>query len=74
MVEAGGKIMEQIKKNKKSSDTTNGKVILVHNEMIAILERLRKQITEFGWEALDITWVDLTKVLARKINSAGVIK
>lgn len=42
----------------------------VHPEMIEILEKLRKNIKETTWDILDkeISWKELTGILARKIR------
>lgn len=56
-------------------DNNNGKIIRVHNELIIILEKLRKKIKEVTWDVMDenLTWQELTRILAKKINAKRIV-
>ena len=58
--------------NKKKED----KIILVSGELIVILNKLRVNIKEHSWDVLDknISWKELTAILARKLRKEGFIK
>lgn len=70
MDKAGQINMEEIKNTKAKG---NGKIIYVHSELIEVLEALNKQIKRYGWDALEVSWIDLTKVLARKVKAAKLV-
>lgn len=50
------------------------KAILVDEEFLELLERLRKKINSHTWDGLkNISYADLTRILARKINTTKII-
>jgi len=51
------------------------KIIRVHPELIELLEKIRKSINKTTWNIMDknISWFDLTGILARKIKAKGII-
>jgi len=43
----------------------------VHPDLVEILEKIRKNIKSLTWNVMDkeITWKELTEILAKKINA-----
>lgn len=50
------------------------KRINVSIELIEIINKQKEKINDFAWDALKITDVEATKVIARKIKEAGLDK
>ena len=59
----------------KMSNKEQHKIIRVHPELIELLEKIRNSINKTTWNIMDknISWFDLTGILARKIKSKGII-
>ena len=59
----------------KMEDNDNGISIRVSKELIEILEKLRKIIKKDTWDVMDknLTWHELTRILARKIKAKSII-
>jgi len=59
----------------KMTDDKHGKNIRVHPEMIELLEKIRVSVHQTTWKIMgnNISWFDLTGILARKIKSKGIV-
>jgi len=66
MVKTRGTIMEEIKRIKKT--------IVVDPEFLDVLDRLEEKVKKATWDGVDkLSKRELTKILARKINSSKLI-
>lgn len=57
--------------NKKPQVTY--KTISIDNELIEVLDKLKEKIIKHGWGALNPSYADVSRVLARKIKAVGII-
>ena len=56
--------MDEVKKKDKK--------IYCHPDLMEILEKLRKKHTEFTYGYANISYYELTGILAKKINDIGI--
>ena len=56
-----------------SEEERKSKIIEVSEELIEVFERLRKKVSDVTWGVENMSYYNLSKILARKINSSGII-
>jgi hypothetical protein len=56
-----------------SEEERKSKIIEVSEELIDVFERLRKKVSDVTWGVESMSYYNLSKVLSRKINAAGII-
>jgi hypothetical protein len=65
--------MDKARGKGMSEEERKSKIIEVSEELIDVFERLRKKVSDVTWGVESMSYYNLSKVLSRKINAAGII-
>jgi hypothetical protein len=65
--------MDKARGKGMSEEERKSKIIEVSEELLDVFERLRKKVSDVTWGVESMSYYNLSKVLSRKINAAGII-